>query len=170
MDKCETALKSVKTLPNLRLSPTLTPNYHLSMWYLTWDWCSHVSHHTIWRWGKVTEQSGKQLHTGWAWGTVGVQKFHQYLFWRNFMLLMDHQTVTSICGLHISIPLLTASRRQWWLSNWSGNQTDIRMLTASHVTQLRQAEISIFKNVMAAYVKRHTLPDPVLSQLMDVII
>lgn len=44
----------------------------------------------------------------------GVQKFHQYLFGRKFILLTDHFPLTTIFGLYNGIPPMVASQMQRW--------------------------------------------------------
>ena len=44
----------------------------------------------------------------------GIKKFHQYLYGREFVLITDHQPLTSIFGPRKSIPTLAAARLQRW--------------------------------------------------------
>lgn len=56
----------------------------------------------------------------------GVRKFHQYLFWRRFILLTDHPPLTTIFGPHTGIPPLAASRMQRWALLLSAHTYDIK--------------------------------------------
>ena len=44
----------------------------------------------------------------------GIQKFHQYLYGRLFVLVTDHQPLLSILGPKKGIPPLAAARMQQW--------------------------------------------------------
>ena len=44
----------------------------------------------------------------------GVQKFHQYLYGRQFVLVTDHKPLTTILGPKRGIPPLAAARLKCW--------------------------------------------------------
>lgn len=61
----------------------------------------------------------------------GVNKFHQYLYGRQFTLLTDHKPLTTILGPKRGIPVLTASRLQRWAIQLSAYQFDIKYKTSA---------------------------------------
>ena len=46
--------------------------------------------------------------------TFGIQKFHQYLYGRKFLLVTDHKPLLSLLGPKSGIPTLAAARMQRW--------------------------------------------------------
>jgi hypothetical protein len=56
----------------------------------------------------------------------GEKKFHQYLFGRKFIPLTDHRPLTSIFGPHSGLPSLAASRMQRWALLLSAHQYEIQ--------------------------------------------
>ena len=63
----------------------------------------------------------------------GVKRFHQYLYGRQFVLLMDHKPLTSILGAKQGIPPLAAARMQRWALLLSAYSYDIQFKrTKSH--------------------------------------
>ena len=60
----------------------------------------------------------------------GVQKFHQYLYGRHFVLLTDHKALTYILGPKKGIPILAASRLQRWAIQLAAYTFDIKYRTS----------------------------------------
>ena len=56
----------------------------------------------------------------------GLQKFHQYLYGRNFTLITDHKPLTTILGPKTGIPVLATSRLQRWAIQLSAYDYDIK--------------------------------------------
>ena len=56
----------------------------------------------------------------------GIQKFHQYLYGRRFILLTDHKPLTTILGPKNGIPPLAAARMQRWALLLSAYSYDIQ--------------------------------------------
>ena len=56
----------------------------------------------------------------------GVQKFHLYLYGRNFTLLADHKPLVSLLGPTKGIPLTAAARLQRWALLLAGYQYEIQ--------------------------------------------
>ncbi|XP_045188111.1 uncharacterized protein K02A2.6-like [Mercenaria mercenaria] len=56
----------------------------------------------------------------------GIQKFHQFLYARKFILLTDSKPLSLILGPKKGIPVLAASRLQRWAIQLSAYQYDIR--------------------------------------------
>uniref|UniRef100_A0A8C3HCL2 Gypsy retrotransposon integrase-like protein 1 n=1 Tax=Chrysemys picta bellii TaxID=8478 RepID=A0A8C3HCL2_CHRPI len=118
-----------------------------------------------------------------------IWKFHQYLFRRKFTLLTDHQPMTSIFGPHTGIPPLAASRMQRWAlllsvhtyeikyrkSTLHGNADGLsRLPLPVNCRDIAQKESFYFEQVentpiTAIQVKKATRVDPVLSQVMDLV-
>ncbi|XP_039384821.1 uncharacterized protein K02A2.6-like, partial [Mauremys reevesii] len=119
----------------------------------------------------------------------GIRKFHQYLFGRKFTLLTDHQPLTSIFGPYTGIPPLAASRMQRWALLLSAHTYEIKYRkstlhgNADGLSRLplpvkyqdsAQKEIFYFEQVentpiTATQIKKATRVDPVLSQVMDLV-
>lgn len=119
----------------------------------------------------------------------GVKKFHQYLFGRKFTLLTDHRPLTSIFGPQTGIPSLAASHMQRWALLLSAHQYEIkyrisdqhqnadglsRLPLPVNLSEPTKVEIFYFKNVAAApvtaaHVRKHTCTDPILSEIVDII-
>ena len=55
----------------------------------------------------------------------GIQKFHQYLYGRRFMLVTDHKPLTTILGPKKGIPPLAAARLQRWALQLSAYSYEI---------------------------------------------
>ena len=55
----------------------------------------------------------------------GIQKFHQYVYGRHFILITDHKPLTYILGPQQSIPPLAAARIQRWAWQLSAYKYDI---------------------------------------------
>ena len=55
----------------------------------------------------------------------GIQKFHQYIYGRRFMLLTDHQTLVTILSPKTGVPALAAARMQRWALLLSAYTYDI---------------------------------------------
>ncbi|CAM4584726.1 unnamed protein product [Caretta caretta] len=117
----------------------------------------------------------------------GMQKFHQYPFGRKFTLLTDHRPLTSIFGPYTGIPPLAASHMQCWALLLSAHTYEIKYrkstlhgnadglsrlsLPVKHQDTV-QKEIFYFEHVentpiTATQIKKATRVDPVLSQVMD---
>jgi len=60
----------------------------------------------------------------------GVKKFHQYLYGRSFILITDHQPLTTILGPKKGIPSLAAARLQRWALLLSAYQYTIQYKTS----------------------------------------
>ena len=56
----------------------------------------------------------------------GIQKFHQYLYGRKFLLVTDHKRLLSLLGPKSGIPTLAAARMQRWALKLSAYQYDIQ--------------------------------------------
>ena len=61
-----------------------------------------------------TERNYSQLEKEALALVYGVQKFHQYLYGRQFVLVTDHKPLTTILGHKHGIPSLAAARLQRW--------------------------------------------------------
>ena len=61
-----------------------------------------------------TERNYSQLEKEALALVYGVQKFHQYLYGRQIVLVTDHKPVTTILGHKCGIPSLAAARLQRW--------------------------------------------------------
>ena len=63
----------------------------------------------------------------------GVKKFHQYLYGRKFLLVMDHKSLTTVLGPKSGILTLAAARLQRWALLLAAYQYDIEYrLTEKH--------------------------------------
>ena len=116
----------------------------------------------------------------------GVQKFHQYLYGRQFVLLTDHKPLTTILGPKRGVPPLAAARLQRWVCILSAYSYTIEFRTteqhanADGLSRLplgpRQAasvdSIAVFMigqiqvlPVIAKQVQTATRQDQILSQV-----
>lgn len=116
-----------------------------------------------------------------------MRKFHQYIYGRRFVLRTDHKPFVSIFGPNTGIPVMTASRMQWWaiiLSAYSYDieyvRTDVNSadglsrLPLSHKKPVLQEipEQTYLHFAQEAFlldfneIKRSTARDPTLSRLL----
>ena len=115
----------------------------------------------------------------------GVQKFHNYLYGRHFVLVTDHKPLVTLFGPTKAIPPLAAARLQRWAIILSAYNYDIEFKpTSQHanadslsrlplrVTEHLRDETSVFNlaqvealPVTALQVANCTKKDPLLSQV-----
>ncbi|XP_048003061.1 uncharacterized protein K02A2.6-like [Leguminivora glycinivorella] len=114
----------------------------------------------------------------------GVQKFHQYLYGRKFLLKTDHKPLVTIFGDKAGIPTMAASRLQRWAVIMSGYHFDIeyvrsedngadalsRLITGSdrkvrsEITYLNY--VQNFLPITSTDIKKATSKDPILVKVM----
>ena len=66
----------------------------------------------------TTERNYAQLEREALSLSFGTQKFHWYLYGRNFTLITDHKPLTTIPGSKKGLPSLAAACLQRWAYNW----------------------------------------------------
>ena len=115
-----------------------------------------------------------------------VQKFHQYLYGRSFVLVTDHKPLTTILGHKAGIPSLAAARLQRWALILSAYTYTIEFRPTKHhanadglsrlpLGSCKEAALDYINNFMvgqiqampvtAEQVQAATRRDPVLSQV-----
>ena len=115
-----------------------------------------------------------------------VQKFHQYLYGRSFVLVTDHKPLTTILGHKAGIPSLAAARLQRWALILSAYTYTIEFRPTKHhanadglsrlpLGSRKEAALDYINNFMvgqiqampvtAEQVQAATRRDPVLSQV-----
>ena len=139
-----------------------------------------------------TERNYSQLEKEALALVYGVQKFHQYLYGRHFVLVTDHKPLTTILGHKRGIPPLAAARLQRWaliLSAYSytiefrptkqhANADGLSRLPLqgssngeclSEVSVFNVAQINVLP-VSVAQVCKATRADPILSKVVAYLI
>lgn len=139
-----------------------------------------------------TEKEYSQIDKEACWG---VQKFHTYLYGRHFTLITDHKTLVSIFHPEKQLPAMTTARLQRYAIFLSSHNYSIEYRkTASHgnadglsrlpVTLTSTSEMeeeidasNVFYSsplenlpVSSDTVRKETQRDPVLSQVLDIVL
>lgn len=122
-----------------------------------------------------------------------IEKFHQYLYGRKFVLRTDHKPLVSIFGPNVGIPTAAASRLQRWAIKLAAYDFDIEYvktdnntadvlsrLIASQKNELAVEEVDLPEQTYLHFsteallldynvLRKETSRDPILSRVMSYI-
>ena len=136
-----------------------------------------------------TEQNYAQVEKEALAIIFGIQKFHQYIYGRKFLLITDHKPLTTILSPKAGLPALAAARLQRWAIMLSAYQYDIefrpthkhgnadclsRLPLNNHLNTEKADAASLFNiyqigtlPVKTDQLRLQTMQDPVLAKVLN---